>query len=173
MKRLAASAAALLIAAGLNTASVGAQLRWQTLERFGKRRAWKLHLALITPPWLLFLASLPGIRTDPRLQFAPRRMLGAAAVLAAAALWLAAVREIGTARVLNGDAFGTAPPRRIVSGPYRLLRNPIYDSYALALAGVAMLTGAGGYLALSLESLVVLNVVEAVVEERALPRRPA
>ena len=61
MKRLALSAAALLVAAGLKSASVGAQLRWQTLERSGKRRAWRLHLALIAPPWLLFLASPPGI----------------------------------------------------------------------------------------------------------------
>ena len=71
---------------------------------------------------------------------------------------------------MNGDAFGAVTARRIGSGPYRWLRNPIYDSYALALAGWAFVTGAGGYLVLALESLIVLNLVEAGVESRAISR---
>ena len=106
------------------------------------------------------------------MRFPPRRTFGAAALIAGVSLWLAAVRQLGTARVLNGAVFGAAPPRRIVSGPYRLLRDPIHDSYALALAGVALLIRAGGYLALSLESLVVLNLVEAAVTGPVFPSRP-
>ncbi|MGH7903110.1 MAG: methyltransferase [Candidatus Dormibacteraceae bacterium] len=166
MKRLRLSGGALLFAAGLNTASVGAQLRWRALERMAGGHAWQVHLALITPPWLLFLATLPGVRAEAALRFRPRRALGTAFVLAAGGLWLASVRQIGGPRVLNGDAFGAVPVQAVASGPYRRLRHPIYDSYALALAGAALVTGGAGYLALSLESLIVLNLVEAAVEER-------
>jgi len=168
MRRLAVSAAALAAAACVNTLSVGAQLRWRTLERLVGKRAWHLHMALITPAWLLFVCSLPAVRRDPRLGIRHRRTLGLTVVGAAAVLWLAAARQLGGARVLNADAFGAVAASRVVSGPYRLLRNPIYDSYALALVGCGLFTGSGGYFLLSLESMIVLNVIEAAVEARSL-----
>ncbi|MHB8614230.1 MAG: methyltransferase [Candidatus Dormibacteraceae bacterium] len=168
MRSLALSAAALAAAACVNTLSVGAQVRWRTLERLAGRRAWQLHVALITPGWLLFLCSLPAVRRDPALQIRRRRTVGLTLIGAAAGLWLAAARQIGGARVFNADAFGAVPARRIRAGPYRWLRNPIYDSYAMALAGGAFLTGSGGYLVLTLESLILLNLVEAAVEAGSL-----
>ena len=168
MRHLALSATALAAAACVNTLSVGGQLRWRTHERLAGNGAWRLHLALITPGWLLFVGSLPAVRRDPCLRIRSRRTLGLTVIGAAAVLWLAAARELGGARVLNADAFGQVAPRRVVSGPYRWRRNPIYDSYALALLGCGLFTGRGGYLLLSLESLIVLNLIEAGVEARSL-----
>ena len=167
MRRLALSATALATAACVNTLSVGAQLRWRTLERLVGKRAWLLHVALITPAWLLFVGSLPSVRRDPRLGIRRRRTLGLTVVGASALLWLAAARQLGGARVLNGDAFGAVAARRVASGPYRWRRNPIYDSYAMALVGCGLFTGSGGYFLLSLESIIVLNVIEAAVESRS------
>lgn len=129
-------------------------------------------MALITPAWLLFACSLPAVRRDPRLGIRHRRTLGLTVVGAGAVLSLAAARQLGGARVLNADALGAVAARRVVSGPYRWRRNPIYDSYAIALAGCALFTGSGGYLLLSLESMIVLNVIEATVEARSLERGP-
>ena len=171
MRSLRASAAALAVAAGINTLSVACQLRWRFQERIARRRAWKLHLALITPGWLFFAAGLPRLSNDPRMAFRLRRRTGLALVGLAGCLWLAAVREIGMKRVLNGDAFGAVPPRQIRSGPYRWLGDPIYDSYALALAGWAMLAGRGAFALLSLESLIALNLVEAKIERHSFTRR--
>lgn len=171
MSSLKLSAAALALAAGVNTLSVASQLRWRYLERLAGRRAWSLHLALITPAWTLFAASLPRLGDDPRLALRPRRRLGLAMLGLGGYLWLASAKEIGMTRVLNGDAFGAAPPRRLRTGPYRWLADPIYDSYALALGGLAMVTGRGAYALLGLESLVVLNFIEARVESRSFSRR--
>jgi protein-S-isoprenylcysteine O-methyltransferase Ste14 len=168
VSRLTRSAAALAAAACVNTLSVGAQLRWGTLGRLAGRRAWRLHVALITPGWLLFLCSLPTVRRDPVLRIRRRRRLGLALIGAAGGLWLAAAKQIGGRRVFNADAFGVVAARRTRSGPYRWLRDPIYDSYAVALAGCALFTGNGGYLLLGLESLIVLNILEAAVEARSL-----
>ncbi len=167
MRSLQLSAAALAVAAGVNTLSVASQLRWRFLKRLAGQRAWNLHLALITPAWVLFAASLPRVRDDPRLALRPRRRLGLAVLGLGGCLWLAAAREIGMTRVLNGDAFGVAPPRRLRTGPYRWLADPIYDSYALSLWGLAMVTGRGAYACLGLESLIVLNLIEARVESRS------
>ena len=167
MRSLTLSAAALAAAACVNTLSVGAQVRRRTFERLAGRRAWQLHVALITPGWLLFLCSLPAVRRDPALAIRRRRTVGLTMIGAAAGLWLAAVKQIGGARVFNADAFGEVPARRTRSGPYRWLRDPIYDSYAMALAGCALFTGSGGYLVLTLESVIVLNLVEAAVEARS------
>ena len=70
MRRLALSAAALAAAACVNTPLVGAQLRRRPLERLVGKPAWLMHMALITPAWLLFVGSLPAVRRDPRLAHA-------------------------------------------------------------------------------------------------------
>jgi protein-S-isoprenylcysteine O-methyltransferase Ste14 len=43
-----------------------------------------------------------------------------------------------------GKAFAADPPRAVVTGgPYRVARHPIYLSYLMALAGVALMTHSG------------------------------
>lgn len=79
---------------------------------------------------------------------------------------------MGPRRTANGDFFTRTPAEPVHGGVYRLLRDPMYDAYALGLVAAALITGRCSYLALAAESLVVLNLVEARVERLALASRP-
>ena len=98
------------------------------------------------------------------------RPVGVVLVAAAAVLWLAAFVQLGPTRTANGFFFGRGPAERVDGRLFRWVRNPMYDSYALALVGTAFATANGVYLLLALESYVLLNRMEAPVENRPFER---
>lgn len=72
----------------------------------------------------------------------------------------------------RGTPWPFAPPRRlIVSGPYRIVRNPMGASFLLILLGEALLFGSIALLFYWLISLALLHVREVLIEEPALRRR--
>ena len=96
------------------------------------------------------------------------RPLGRPLLVTAGLLWLAAFRELGGATVANGNFFGKGRQTPAAGGIFRLLKNPMYDSYALALIGLGLRRANAVYLLLAGESLLLLNQIEARVENRSL-----
>jgi len=89
---------------------------------------------------------------------------GLAGLVAATALWISAAQQLGPATVANGNFFGRGETSPARLGPYRWLRDPMYDSYALALLSWAFYRGNGAFIALAAESVVLLNMVESRTE---------
>ena len=171
VRGLLTAAALFAIAAGVNTGSVALQQRGQHLTRRFGRAAWPVHLALITPPWALFLLSVAKLNRRARWPLpAMMRSLGVPVLAAAGLLWTAAFKKLGRARMANGYFFGAADSERVSEGVFRWLENPVYDSYALALVGKALLRADARYLVLAAESLLLLNGLEASVENRPFKR---
>jgi protein-S-isoprenylcysteine O-methyltransferase Ste14 len=169
IRRLVLTMSTFALAAGANTASVAVEQRWSLLTRWLGRRGWYVHLGIVVPLWALFLALVPGLGRYVSWPISGRlRPLGTVLLGAAALLWLLAYRQLGGARTANGNIFGHGSRARVDGGVFRILRNPMYDSYALALAGLALRRGNSVYLLLAAESFLLLNQVEARVENRLL-----
>ena len=161
---LTRAAVAFAAAASINSASVAGQRCWKLHERIAGDKAWWLHLGLITPAWLSFLVLLRALDRSRTLPMPRSRGLGLAGLVAATALWISAAQQLGPATVANGNFFGRggASPARL--GPYRWLRDPMYDSYALGLLSWAFYRGNAAFIALAAESIVLLNLVESRTE---------
>lgn len=173
MKRLLLTMGVFALAAGINTASLAREqdTGWLT-RRFG-RRAWYAHLLLISPAWMAFLFSLT--RVDPKARWSLPGLLrpaGWGLVAASAGLWVAAYRQLGPDRTANGYFFGRGPSEPVTGGIYRWLRDPMYDAYALAFAGGGLATANAVYLLLAAQSVLLLNLLEAGVENRPFSRPP-
>lgn len=160
------------LAAAVNTSSVALQQRHRYLTRSLGQTGWYAHLALITPPWALFLLSLAKLDKGNRWRLpAQMRPLGAPVLAAAGLLWAAAFKKLGPARMANGYFFGAADSGPVTDGVFRWLENPVYDSYALALVGQALLRSDARYLVLAAESMLLLNGLEASVENHPFRRK--
>jgi protein-S-isoprenylcysteine O-methyltransferase Ste14 len=168
MRRLLLSLALFTTATLVNTGSVALQQRTAWLTRRFRRRGWYAHLALIAPAWLAFLVSLPILHERVRWPL-PRalRPAGNICLVVAAAVWMPAFAALGPVRAANGDQFGRARRLRIRHGIFRSLANPMYDGYALAFIGTALRSGNAVFLPLAGTSYLLLNQIEARVENAA------
>ena len=126
------------------------------------------------PPWVYLGAIALGLALHaawpvgllPRAVSAP---LGAAAVLAAVALFFAAVR---TMRAAGTPVPGDRPTTAIVrSGPYRFSRNPIYLSFSLLQLGVAFWFNSLWLLVTLVPAVALMSLVVIPREERYLETR--
>ncbi len=161
--------AAFALAAGINTASVALQLRTGFLTRRYASKAWYVHLAIVTPGWLLFLYLVSTLGRHREWPL-PEQLRPAGILLLAlgSALWIWTFVQLGAERTANGNIFGRGPTEPVEKGAFRYLENPMYDSYILAFAGLALWKANAQYLLLALESYVLLNLVEASVENKAV-----
>lgn len=165
VRRLVTTMAVFALAAGVNTASVWAERRCRLLSRLFGKRAFAAHVALISPPWAVAVAMIASTGGSTRLRLPhPLRPLGWCLCALAAVVWVDAFRRMGPRRTANGDFFDRDAPEPVLTGVYRLLRNPMYDAYALGLAAAALATGSPAYLPLAAESFLLLNLVEARIE---------
>jgi len=155
------------LAAGVNTGSVALQQRtgWMT-KRFGGG-AWWVHLAVVTPGWALFLFfetqlgrhlvwPLPAV-------LAP---LGWGLLVVAAVLFAISFLQLGIRRTFNGKFFEAGSPSAVRGLLYRWLRNPMYDSFWISFVGLALSQANAAYLVLAVASYLLLNRLEAGVENR-------
>ena len=158
------------VAVAINTGSVALQQRTQYLSRRFGTRAWHVHLGLVTAAWAAFLLTLidHGVHVRWTLPHA-LRPAGLAVLAVSAALWLWAFAQLGVKRLANGNFFGRGPSAAVRGGPFRWLRNPMYDSYALAFVGMGLVTNNAAFFVLAAESYLLLNVIEARVENRPFP----
>lgn len=134
--------------------------------------------AILAPPVLLWglclLAAWLAERWHPvalslGLAYGTRLALGGMGWLAAFGLGAAALRSMGRRRTPAEPWKATTAI--VVSGPFRLSRNPIYVALVLSLAATALALGSPWYLgaAALLFALLDLGVVRA--EERYLAAR--
>ncbi|MGI8552941.1 MAG: PEMT/PEM2 family methyltransferase [Dehalococcoidia bacterium] len=172
MRRLFLTIAAFALAAGVNTASVAFQQRSAYLTRKFGRHGWAVHLAVVTPLWVSFLALLPGLGRRVRWPLPARlRPFGTPLFLTAAMLWLLAFRKLGATRTGNGNLFGHGSQEPVSGGIFRLTRNPMYDSYVLAFIAAALRSLNGMYLVLAGAAYVLCHRIEARVENQPLRQR--
>lgn len=169
MAHLLRTMAAFALAAGINTGSVALQLRTGLLTRRHGGKAWYLHLAIVTPGWLLFLYLVSDLGRY-RGWALPQQLRPAGILILAlsSVLWLWTFAQLGPERTANGNIFGRGPTEPADEGPFRYLENPMYDSYLFAFVGLALWKANAQYLLLALESYVLLNLVEGRVENRAI-----
>jgi protein-S-isoprenylcysteine O-methyltransferase Ste14 len=107
--------------------------------------------------------------------FFPPRLTGLAPHVAGAVLLAAGAVLFVAARLAMGHSFTIFPwPRKggqlITSGPFRIVRNPIYLAALLCLVGGSLLHGSWTGLAL-IGALAVLWAAKVRVEERYLAER--
>jgi 1-acyl-sn-glycerol-3-phosphate acyltransferase len=91
-------------------------------------------------------------------------VIGGLAFLVWAALWLR----------IHGHGLPVSalpPPELVVTGPYQLVRHPMYAGYQIALLGLALAIGSPGLLIVAGPVFLALWVAYAIVEERGLRRR--
>lgn len=172
MTHLLKTMAAFALGAGINTASVALQLRTGLLTRRYADKAWYVHLAVVTPGWLLFLYLVSTLGRHRGWPLPDQlRPAGILLLVLSSALWIWTFTQLGAERTANANIFGRGPDGPVDTGPFRYLENPMYDSYLLAFAGLALWKADARYLLLALESYLLLNLVEASVENRAIKER--
>jgi protein-S-isoprenylcysteine O-methyltransferase Ste14 len=110
--------------------------------------------------WFWPVRLLPGLLNVP---------IGVVLVLAAAALFISAVR---TFRKASTPVPGNRPTTTIVRvGPYGFSRNPIYLAFTLFQAGLAAWVNSVGVLLTLLPALALMGLVVIPREERYLKAR--
>lgn len=153
------------MAAAVNSGNLWAEHHHRLLSRGFGSHAWHVHLATTTACWYLAVRRIDHLggaaRRPPPTS---RRRLGQALTLIASGLWLSGFEQLGPARLANSQFFGHRGSPALRGGTYRLLKNPIYDAYALGLVALALRRGSAAHLVLAAESYLLLNVVEAAVE---------
>lgn len=91
-------------------------------------------------------------------------LIGGLAFLAWSALWLR-IRGHGV------PVSALPPPNLVVTGPYGLVRHPMYLGYNVALVGLALILGSRGLLIVGGPVFLLLWITYALIEERTLCRR--
>jgi protein-S-isoprenylcysteine O-methyltransferase Ste14 len=172
MRQLVQTLAVFAAAAGVNTGNVAIEQRTSFFTRRFGPRAWYVHLALVLPVWGGFLLQLRRVGRSVHWPL-PRaaQPLGTLLLLAAGGLWLTAFTELGPRRTGNGNLFGRGSQAPVTGGVFRHRTNPMYDSYVLALVGLALRTRNAVYLLLAGEALLLCHGIEAPVENRPLAAR--
>lgn len=149
------------LAIGINSASVYAQKRFRFYDRF--KNGLLLHSLIILPMWIVFAYLLINLNSHYVLRFDSLPIIGFLFYSLALLFFVLAIREIGWQSLLNGNWFSRR--EAIQSGLFRFIKNPIYDSYFLALAGAALSSSNAAYFIIAAESYIGLNVVESHVEQ--------
>jgi protein-S-isoprenylcysteine O-methyltransferase Ste14 len=131
------------------------------------------NLGLVRPPFVYLTAILAGEVLDVAwpLPMVPRPLppLGSLLVVAAAALFVSAVREF---RLAGTPVPGNLPSTTVVgSGPYRFSRNPIYVAFSLLHLGLAIWLDSLWLLATLVAAIAVMAFVVIPREERYMARR--
>ena len=161
---------------GLQTGLLYIQRRSGCLSRWWGGRAFSIYNFITVAPWTAFLLLYVTLqfRQHPELPWPSLwvQVLGVVLVLAGAVLALQVAILLGPAR-LNGlrHFTGATGVERIVSGPFRWMDNPMYTGYFFVLLGVALWKNSLYDLVIASESLLLLNGLQATIENWGLKRR--
>jgi protein-S-isoprenylcysteine O-methyltransferase Ste14 len=142
---------------------------WYLVEVVGLWGGTTLILALISSSWL-------GWNWNEAL---PLQVLGGILLVASVAAGTWAVAKMGWARLLFAGALlpsgagaeeNSVPQRLVVEGPYRYVRNPLYDTDFCLILGAALLTGSWALVLVATLYLAQL-AIQLPLEERELRER--
>jgi protein-S-isoprenylcysteine O-methyltransferase Ste14 len=161
-----------LLSSGLQCGLIFLQQSDDQLTRWWGSRAFSIYNVITLIPWTAFaLVYLV-------LQFTPHpalpweglwlQVFGGLLIFigASVALWVAIL--LGPAKLNGLRFFKPLREEQVVSGPFRWLKNPMYTGYFLVFLGVALLKNSLYDLAIALESLLLLNNIQARIENRGL-----
>ena len=130
-------------------------------------------VALVRPPIVYLVAILAGLGLEAGrpTQLLPRFLapLGVVLVLLAVTLFALSIRELRAART----TFRTQQPTTtiVMTGPYRLSRNPIYLAFTLLQLGIGLRWNSAWVLGLLVPALVLVSVGTIAREERYLEEK--
>jgi protein-S-isoprenylcysteine O-methyltransferase Ste14 len=142
---------------------------WYIIEVGGLWIGTAVVIALLAPWWLGWDWNAAW----------PLRVLGSLVLLSSAGVGVWALWRMGWARVLFAAALFPAeagaeenhmPQRLVVEGPYRYVRNPLYDTDVGVILGTALLSGKWFVVAVLAAYLVQLGM-QLYLEERELKTR--
>jgi protein-S-isoprenylcysteine O-methyltransferase Ste14 len=142
---------------------------WYLVEVVGLWGGTTLILFLISPSWL-------GWNWNEAL---PLQVLGGILLVASVTAGTWAVAKMGWARLLFAGALfpsgagaeeNGVPQRLVVEGPYRYVRNPLYDTDLCLIVGAALLTGSWALVLVATLYLAQL-AIQLPLEERELRER--
>ena len=159
-----------LIASIIQCGLILLQQRGERLTLWWGRYAFSVYNVITLFPWIAFVLAFLTLQLQPRpellLSGVWLQAFGALLLLSGTflAVWVAV--QLGPAR-LNGLRFFDPVIRhdRIPSGPFRLLKNPMYSGFFLIFLGLALWQNSLYNLAIALESAVLLNGMQAWIEE--------
>ena len=159
----------------LQTGLIYVQQRSATLSRWWGGRAFAIYNLITLIPWVAFLLTYVTLQFEqhPTLPWSSLwlQVIGGFLALSGAVLALWVARLFGPAR-LNGlrHFIGATDEERIGYGPFRWIDNPMYTGYFLILMGIALWQNSLYDLIIALESLLLLNGVQARIENSGLSR---
>jgi protein-S-isoprenylcysteine O-methyltransferase Ste14 len=142
---------------------------WYLVEVVGLWGGTTLILVLISSSWL-------GWNWNEAL---PLQVLGGILLVASVTAGTWAVAKMGWARLLFAGALfpsgagaeeNGVPQRLVVEGPYRYVRNPLYDTDLCLIVGAALLTGSWALVLVATLYLAQL-AIQLPLEERELRER--
>ena len=132
------------------------------------------NLGLVRPPLVYLGSILLGVVLHiawpvPLVQHAVATPIGVGVVVAAIALFVAALR---TFRAAGTPVPGNRPTTTIVrTGPYRFSRNPIYLAFSVFQLGIALWVGSLWLVVTLVPALALMSFVVIPREERYLAAR--
>lgn len=155
----------LIMAVAANSISVYSQKRYNFYTKnFGKKDQ-TIHSLVIMPFWAIFLAFVSRLNNNMQLKYGFINLWFVEVIVltVAVVLFISSIKIIGSGALVNSNFF--TPQKKVESGIYRYLKNPIYDSYALFFLGLGLIYSNWGYFALSALIWLLLICVEARVEK--------
>jgi protein-S-isoprenylcysteine O-methyltransferase Ste14 len=123
---------------------------------------------LVAEAWPLSLNWLPGWLVVKLVDSRPVKLLGAALVVAAPVLYVAALRSMGASWRIGIDREKPGP--LVTTGLFACLRNPIYVAFYLVLFGSALIHGRAVFLLLAFALIALVHGI-ILREERFLAER--
>ncbi len=166
-----------ILASVIQTGLISLQQASSRLSKWWGSRAFFFYNIITLIPWVAFVLSYVVLQFEahPPLPLEGRwlQIIGGILFLSGTSLALWVAKLMGPAR-LNGLRH-FAPEleeERVTSGPFQWLKNPMYTGYFLVLLGVAFSINSLYDLAIALESLLLLNGIQARIENRGLSYHP-
>ncbi len=146
----------------VNSMSVYLQRHNHSYDRF--ENSLLVHSLIITPFWVLFVLLVGGLDQAYKIDMPNFSVIGYALVLAAVGLFALSIKEIGSGALVNANLFRKNKTKPTLSGVYRYLKNPIYDSYLLLFIGVGFALSNAIFFIIAATSFFGLNIIESRVE---------
>ena len=145
----------------INSGAVYLQKTRHIYDRFGNN-GYTAHVILVSAVWGTFIAT-EFLTSRSTWRFSHAYPVAGLVVMGIAlALFVSAMREIGSHALSNGNFFGQ--PIKQLGGIYRYIREPIYWSYAVWFLGLCLLTSQKVFLAYAVISIIGLVGFESWVE---------
>ncbi len=165
-----------LLSSGLQAGLIYLQHTSGRLSSWWGSLAFPIYNVITLIPWAAFALAYVTLqfRQHPPLPWSNLwlQVIGGILVVSGTCLSVWVATLFGPAR-LNGlrHFAGATKEERIASGPFRWIDNPMYTGYFLILLGIALWQNSLYDLVIALESLLLLNGVQARIENLGLNKR--